>query len=39
MIETTLTYPCSPSPGAEEPVQFDLVDGVVTEIRFTQYVD
>ena len=36
---TTLTYPCSPFPGAEEPVQFDLRDGVVTEIRFAYYVD
>lgn len=36
---TTMTYHCSPSPGAEEPVHFDLLDGVVTEIRFTKYVD
>lgn len=36
---STMTYHCSPSPGAEEPVHFDLLDGVVTEIRFTKYVD
>lgn len=35
---TRLTYQCSPSP-VEEPVHFDLQDGVVTEIRFTKYVD